>query len=111
MIEMAAAKERGHQEYREPSEHTRLKWRVKSTPSSKYRRQRLSYCKWDHQLREELGQSPPKEELSQSAHTSKLQGQHQNSSLKDGSPMEELHQSAPSTVPFGISTQEKLRLH
>ena len=34
-MEMAAAQERGHREYREPSKHTRLKWRVRSTPSFK----------------------------------------------------------------------------
>ena len=61
----------------------RLKWRVESTPSSDRRRQRRRFYEWDRQLREELGRSPPREELSQ---------------------------SNPSTVPFGPSTREELRL-
>ena len=107
---MAAAKRddrRRNSQYtpsEEPSEYTRLKWRVESTPSDR-RRQRLHYRKWDRQLREELSRSPPREELSQSAHTSELQGRHQ-----DGSPMEELDQSAPNTVPFGTLTREELQL-
>ena len=37
MMEMAAAEERGHQEYREPSEHTRLGWKAgSSTPSERW---------------------------------------------------------------------------
>ena len=56
---LEAADEGGHQE---PSDHTRLEWRVESTPSSDRRRQRLRFREWDRQLREELGRSPPREE-------------------------------------------------
>jgi len=35
LMEMAAAEERGYREYREPSEHTRLEWRVESTSSDR----------------------------------------------------------------------------
>ncbi len=38
LMAAAAAKERGYREYREPSEHTRLEWRVESTSSDRRRR-------------------------------------------------------------------------
>ena len=88
IMEMAAAEERGHQEYREPSEHTRLRWKVGSSTPSK---------QWVPWIRV-MGQS--------SAHNSELQGRH-----RERSPREELNQPAPSTVPFGLSTREELQLH
>ena len=91
-MEMAAAKERGHQEYREPSEHTRLGWKAgSSTPSERWVR-RIGT----------MGQS--------SSYASELQGRHKERSSRKRSPREELNQSAPSTVPFGPSTREELQL-
>ena len=89
---MAAAEERGHQEYQEPSEHTRLEWRVGSTPSSERRRNRVRH-------------------YGRSVHTSELFGRHRDRSSREHSPREELNQPAPSTVPFGSPTREELRLH
>ena len=70
---MAAAEERGHQEYREPSEHTRLGWKVgSSTPSERWVR-RIGT----------MGQT--------SSHASELQGRHREHSSRERSPREELN--------------------
>jgi len=60
---MAAAKERGYREYREPNEHTRLKWRVGSSTTTKRQRRQFG-----HRLRRQL-----RNQEQSSAHTSELQ--------------------------------------
>ena len=53
-----------YQEYREPSEHTRLEWRVGSTPSTERRRWRRWYAQLDGERPEEPSQSATREEVS-----------------------------------------------
>src|SRR6266702_7015931 len=60
-IMAAAAAAEGPREYREPSEHTRLEWRVGSTPSTECRRLRRYHAQFEGERPEEPSQSATRE--------------------------------------------------
>ena len=103
----AAANEDRHQNHqgpredREPSKHTKLKWRGGSFTTTEQQRQQGVH-QLIHQLRGQEQSSAP---------TSELQERDQDRSSRKRSPREELSQSAHSTVPFRLSTREELQLH